>query len=237
MNRRAVGENVKAQEETSIVFFEASQKNLCRWLPRATKAKTQFLAANITMTCSLCSHHAICCSCIFSGAFQVVTRHWFGHVCNGTRCHHSLCSKFVINMWEQLKVSRHPANNKYLLKLNILYFISQTFLMLLLVLMCVMTSHQQKSQFRIVANGIASLLWVQVSDLCKKMHKSQRLESIDIMRESIYHQFIITYYISQGSLLQMYLFSFFCLKVAQSLFKKNTGKCFKIAQKMIELGL
>lgn len=71
--------NVKTQQETGTVFYEASQKNLCRWLLKATKANTELLATNITMTCSLCSDHAICYACIFSSAFQIMTHHWFVH--------------------------------------------------------------------------------------------------------------------------------------------------------------
>lgn len=69
----------KTQQETGTVFYEASQKNLCRWLLKATKANTEFLATNITMTCSLCSDHAICYACIFNSAFQMMTHHWFVH--------------------------------------------------------------------------------------------------------------------------------------------------------------
>lgn len=75
MSRRIGGENVKTQQDPGAVLYEASQKNLCRWLLKATKANTQFLAANIIMTCSLCSDGAICYPCIFSGAFQVMTHH------------------------------------------------------------------------------------------------------------------------------------------------------------------
>lgn len=75
MSRRIGGENVKTQQELGAVVYDASQKNLCRWLLKGTKANTQFLAANIIMTCSLCSDGAICYPCIFSGAFQVMTHH------------------------------------------------------------------------------------------------------------------------------------------------------------------
>lgn len=60
MSRSIGGENVKTQQETSAVFFEASQRNSRRWLPRPTKANAQLRAANITMTCTLSSDHAIC---------------------------------------------------------------------------------------------------------------------------------------------------------------------------------
>jgi len=41
MSRRIGGENVKTQQETGTVFYEASQKDLCRWLLKATKANTE----------------------------------------------------------------------------------------------------------------------------------------------------------------------------------------------------
>lgn len=31
------------------------------------------------LTCSLCSDHAVCYACIFSSAFEIVTRHWLVH--------------------------------------------------------------------------------------------------------------------------------------------------------------
>lgn len=68
---------MKTQQETGTVFYEASQKNLCRWLLKATKANTELLATNITMTSSLCSDHAISYACIFSSAFEITTHHWF----------------------------------------------------------------------------------------------------------------------------------------------------------------
>lgn len=60
MSRSTGGENVKTQQETSAVFFEASQKNVRRWLPIVTKANTLLLPANAMMTCTLSSDHAIC---------------------------------------------------------------------------------------------------------------------------------------------------------------------------------
>lgn len=41
MSRRIGEENVKTQQETGTVFYKASQKNPCRWLLKATEAKTE----------------------------------------------------------------------------------------------------------------------------------------------------------------------------------------------------
>lgn len=60
---------------TETVSHEASQRNLCRWLLKATKANTELLATNITVTCSLCSDRAVCYACIFSSAFEMMTHH------------------------------------------------------------------------------------------------------------------------------------------------------------------
>lgn len=79
MSRRIGEENVRTQQETGAAFYEASQKNLCRWPLKATKANTDFQATDITMTCSLCSDHAICYACIFSSAFEMMTHHWLVH--------------------------------------------------------------------------------------------------------------------------------------------------------------
>lgn len=79
MSRSIGGENVKTQQETSAVFFEASQRNLRRWLPRPTKTKARLQAANITMTCTLSSDHVICLNMHIS---QCIFKRWcIVHLC------------------------------------------------------------------------------------------------------------------------------------------------------------
>lgn len=87
----------------NTVFYEASQKNPCRWLLKATEANTEIWATNITMTCSLCSDHAICYACIFSSAFEMMMCHWFMLKIAKRLAITSLHSLFVIYMWEQLE--------------------------------------------------------------------------------------------------------------------------------------
>lgn len=103
MSRRIGGENVKTQQETGTVFYEASQKNVCRWLLKVTKANTQLLATNITMTCSLCSDHAICYACIFSSTFSIVMHHWFVNRIVVRLAVTTACTLYVIYMREQLE--------------------------------------------------------------------------------------------------------------------------------------